>query len=116
MIDRVPAFLDLSKLSLCTEIAAANPGMDDETLFEQSRANTIAVMQSVTAYDFLPAVTGYTLSQYTSGLTYDPELIPAVYAPFAGCAAWAFLSGMNSAFDRGYVNGTARPVGPMAWK
>lgn len=65
-------------------IAAQNPGLSDEAIFQQAREIVIAEIQSITYNEFLPAVLGpAALTPYTG---YDPTVNASVSNVFATAA------------------------------
>ncbi len=63
------------------EIAAANPDLDDEAIFQQARAWVIAELQAITYNEWLPALLGTgTLGPYQG---YDPGVNPGIANEFA---------------------------------
>ncbi|MEZ6062987.1 MAG: peroxidase family protein [Planctomycetaceae bacterium] len=65
-------------------IAAENPGLSDEEIFQQARAIVIAELQAITFNEFLPALLGDgAVSDYAG---YDPTVDPSIANEFSTAA------------------------------
>ncbi|NND98676.1 MAG: peroxidase [Pirellulaceae bacterium] len=81
---------------LADEIAAANPELTDEEIFQESRAIVIAELQSITYNEYLPALLGEdALSQYSG---YDSSVDPAIANEFSTAAFRFGHSTLNDEF------------------
>lgn len=78
---------------LADEIAAANPDLSDEQIYQQARAIVIAEIQAITFNEFLPALLGPDAIVAYRG--YDPTVDPSVANEFA-TAAYRFGHSMLS--------------------
>ncbi len=78
---------------LADEIAAANPDLSDEEIYQQARAIVIAEIQSITFNEFLPALFGPDAIARYQG--YDPTIDPSIANEFA-TAAYRFGHSMLS--------------------
>ncbi|MBI1248442.1 peroxidase [bacterium] len=78
---------------LADEIAAANPDLSDEQIYQQARAIVIAEIQSITYNEFLPALLGPDAISAYQG--YDPTVDPSISNEFA-TAAYRFGHSMLS--------------------
>ncbi|MEO1436875.1 MAG: peroxidase family protein [Bacteroidota bacterium] len=67
---------------LCDEFKAANPGWDDETLFQKSRKMVGAYIQAITYEEWLPAM-GVVLNDYQG---YDPSVDASIFNVFSAAA------------------------------
>src|SRR5262249_19442825 len=69
---------------LADEIAAANPGLSDEEIYQRARAVVIAEIQVITYKEWLPALLGSgALSAYAG---YDPTVNPGIANEFSTAA------------------------------
>jgi peroxidase len=69
---------------LANQIAAANPELTDEEVYQQTRAVIVAEMQSITYNEYLPALLGEdALSQYQG---YDSTVDPTIANEFSTAA------------------------------
>ncbi|TWU31807.1 peroxidase family protein [Novipirellula artificiosorum] len=69
---------------LADEIAAENPDLSDEQIFQEARRRVIAEMQSITYNEYLPALLGEdALSDYTG---YDSSVNPSIANEFSTAA------------------------------
>lgn len=69
---------------IATELAAENPNLTDEDLYQQARAIVRAQLQVITYNEFLPALLGPdALSEYTG---YDPTVNPNIANEFSTAA------------------------------
>lgn len=75
-----------------TELKHVNPSWTDEILFEEARLRTIATIQAITYYEWLPAI-GIYLPEYTH---YSPEMDPSTLKEFCA-AACRFTQAMSNA-------------------
>lgn len=78
---------------LADEIAAANPDLTDEEIYQQARAIVIAEIQAITYNEFLPALLGPDAIAPYQG--YDPTVDPSIANEFA-TAAYRFGHSMLS--------------------
>jgi len=78
---------------LADEIAAANPELTDEEIYQQARAIVIAEIQAITFNEFLPALLGPDAIAPYQG--YDPTVDPSIANEFA-TAAYRFGHSMLS--------------------
>ncbi len=69
---------------LAEEIAADNPGLDDEAIYQQARALVRAELQVITYQEFLPALLGHGAVQAYQG--YDASVNPGIANVFATAA------------------------------
>jgi len=66
------------------KIAAANPGMTDEQVYQKARSIVIAEMQAITYNEWLPSLLGKgAIGKYTG---YDPTVNPGISNEFATAA------------------------------
>ena len=77
------------------ELAAANPSWNDATLFAEARKRVIALMQHITATEYVPILLGGTLPLYTG---YNPAVDATPDVGFAGAAYRYGHSGINAQF------------------
>lgn len=69
---------------LADEIAAKDPSLSDEEIYQEARRIVIAEIQSITYNEFLPALLGYgSLSEYDG---YDPTVNPNIANEFSTAA------------------------------
>lgn len=78
---------------LADEIAATNPELTDEEIYQQARAIVIAEIQAITYNEFLPALLGPDAIAPYQG--YDPTVDPSIANEFA-TAAYRFGHSMLS--------------------
>uniref|UniRef100_A0A8B9T2T4 NAD(P)H oxidase (H2O2-forming) n=1 Tax=Anas platyrhynchos TaxID=8839 RepID=A0A8B9T2T4_ANAPL len=75
---------------LATELAQAQPSWSDEDIFQHTRKKVIATFQSIVLYEWLPALLGRAVPEYTGYQQHmDPSLSPEFVA-----AAELFLATM----------------------
>uniref|UniRef100_A0A8C3BFB8 NAD(P)H oxidase (H2O2-forming) n=1 Tax=Cairina moschata TaxID=8855 RepID=A0A8C3BFB8_CAIMO len=75
---------------LATELAQARPSWSDEDIFQHTRKKVIATFQSIVLYEWLPALLGRAVPEYTGYQQHmDPSLSPEFVA-----AAELFLATM----------------------
>lgn len=93
-------------------IAANNPNMSDEEIYQAARARVGALLQVITYKEFLPVVLGENaLAPYTD---YDSNVDPSISNEFA-TAAYRFGHSMISpVLYRLKVNGQSIPEGPLS--
>ncbi|MEQ8790417.1 MAG: peroxidase family protein [Pirellulaceae bacterium] len=78
---------------LADELAADNPSLSDEELYQQARALVVAEIQVITYNEYLPALLGFgSIAPYTS---YDAEVDPGIANIFS-TAAYRFGHSMLS--------------------
>ncbi len=97
---------------LCDELAAANPGWDDERLYQEARNIVIALNQAITYNAFLPALLGPGAIPPYSG--YQPRVNPGVSNEFAHAAFRFAHSMLNPTLARLNEDGTPIPEGNIA--
>ncbi|QDT48597.1 peroxidase [Symmachiella dynata] len=69
---------------IADEIAANNPGMSDEAIYQQARAFVVAEMQAITFNEYLPALLGEgAIAEYQG---YDPTVNPGISNLFSTAA------------------------------
>lgn len=69
---------------LADEIAAADPALTDEEIYQQARHEVIALIQAITYQEFLPAILGDgAISDYQG---YDPYVDPSIANEFSTAA------------------------------
>ncbi len=78
---------------LAEEIAAADPSLTDEEIYQQARAINVAQIQSITFNQFLPALLGESAFSYYDG--YDPSVNPEISNLFS-TASYRFGHSMLS--------------------
>ena len=66
------------------ELAAANPGLDGESLYQEARRWVGAIIQHITYNEFLPLLLGQNALGTYAG--YDPDTDPSVSGLFSGAA------------------------------
>jgi peroxidase len=66
------------------QIAAANPGLDDEQIYQQARRLVIAEIQAITYNEFLPAFLGPYAPQHYRG--YNSSVNPGIANEFSAAA------------------------------
>lgn len=97
---------------LAGELAAANPGWDDELLYQEARRYVIALNQAITYNEFLPALLGPgALPPYTG---YRPQVDPGIANEFAHAAYRFAHSMLNPTLARLEEDGTPIPQGHVA--
>lgn len=69
---------------IASELAAENPGLTDEQLYQQARALVTAELQAITYNEFLPALLGPDAISNYSG--YDPNVVPNIANEFSTAA------------------------------
>jgi peroxidase len=69
---------------IADSLAAADPALSDEQLYQQARRLVIAEMQAITYNEFLPALLGQTAMGAYAG--YDPTVNPSISAEFSTAA------------------------------
>jgi len=69
---------------IADEIAAANPGLSGDSVYEEARARVGAMLQVITYKEFLPSLLGHGALAPYSG--YDDDLDPAVANAFSTAA------------------------------
>lgn len=67
-----------------TDIAAANPGLSEDEVYERARRLTVAKLQIITYEEFLPALLGP--DAIPAWTAYDATINPSVYNSFATAA------------------------------
>ncbi len=88
---------------LAEEIAANDPGLTDEQIYQQARHLVGAIVQNITYYEYLPLLLGSDALQPYSG--YQPDVMPEMGAFFATVAFRIGHSQMVSQIDRLDSNG-----------
>ncbi|GAB4526993.1 MAG: hypothetical protein Tsb0010_10140 [Parvularculaceae bacterium] len=66
---------------LAGEIAASNPSLSDEDIFQKARAMVVAEMQAITYNEWLPLLLGDGLSNFAGG--YDPSVNAGIANEFS---------------------------------
>ncbi len=91
---------------LADQIAKANPGLNDESVYQQVRAIVIAEIQAISYNEFLPALLGrHALSRYRG---YDATVDPSVANEFSTAAFRFGHSTLND--DVEFFDNNGRPV------
>ena len=83
---------------LADEIAAENPGLSDEALYQQARRLLGAMVQHVTYSEYLPVMIGEDAMPAYTG--YDPSVDPALSTIFSGAAYRVGHTQLPSEFQR----------------
>jgi len=95
-------------------LAAANPWLTDEQLYQQARRLVIAEVQAITYQEFLPALLGTNpLKPYTG---YNPKVNPGIATEFSTVAYRIGHSLVNDDID--FLDNEGNPVAdslPLAW-
>jgi peroxidase len=91
-----------------TQIAKANPKLNDEQIFQRARAIVIGEIQSITYNEWLPAVLGK--NALTSYQGYDPSVNPSIANEFS-TAAFRFGHSMLGD-DVEFLDNNGLPVAP----
>ena len=91
-----------------TQIAKANPKLNDEQIFQRARAIVIGEIQSITYNEWLPAVLGN--NALTSYQGYDPSVNPGIANEFS-TAAFRFGHSMLGN-DVEFLDNNGLPVAP----
>lgn len=89
---------------LATEIAAANPALGDEAIYQQARAIVIAEIQAITYKEFLPALLGNALPAYRG---YNASVNPQIANEFS-TAAFRLHTLIND--DVEFFDNAGRPI------
>lgn len=97
---------------LADEIAAANPGLTDEEIYQQARAIVIAEIQAITFNEFLPALLGPGAIAPYQG--YDPTVDPSIANEFATAAYRFGHSMLSGEVLRLNNDGTVAEEGPLS--
>uniref|UniRef100_A0A8C3BF07 NAD(P)H oxidase (H2O2-forming) n=1 Tax=Cairina moschata TaxID=8855 RepID=A0A8C3BF07_CAIMO len=93
---------------LATELAQARPSWSDEDIFQHTRKKVIATFQSIVLYEWLPALLGRAVPEYTGYQQHmDPSLSPefvaaaelflATMVPAGPVPLWALVQGCGAA-------------------
>lgn len=69
---------------LAAQIATANPGMNDEAIYQQARRLVIGEIENITMNEFLPALLGQNVISPYRG--YNPNVNPGISNEFAAAA------------------------------
>lgn len=96
---------------LADQIAAANPGLSDEEIYQRARRIVGAEMQVITYNEFLPALLGGRLPAYRG---YNPNVNPGIATEFSTAAFRFGHSMLDGTIDRLDNNGNDIPEGPAA--
>lgn len=83
---------------LAEELATRNPGLDDETLYQETRKLVGGIMQAITYNEFLPALLGDGAPGQYAG--YDPTVNPGVANEFSTAAYRFGHSTLSSTLKR----------------
>jgi len=97
---------------LADEIAAANPDLTDEEIYQQARAIVIAEIQAITFNEFLPALLGPDAIAAYQG--YDPTVDPSIANEFATAAYRFGHSMLSSEVQRLNDDGTVAEEGALS--
>src|SRR5919202_4438537 len=89
-------------------ISRANPGLDDETVYQMARARVIAEMQAITYNEWLPALLGPGALQPYRG--YDPTVNPGIANEFSTAAFRLGHSLLGNGVQ--FLGNDGRPVAP----
>jgi hypothetical protein len=65
---------------LAEQIATANPGLNDEQIYQQARALVIGEIQAITYNEWLPSLLGHPLAPYFG---YNPKVNPGIANEFS---------------------------------
>ena len=93
-------------------IAARNPRMSDEQIFQRARAIVIGELQAITYKEFLPALLGRGAIAAYSG--YRPAVNPGIANEFSAAAFRFGHSQLDGEIGRLNNDGTETPQGPIA--
>ncbi|MEW4565943.1 peroxidase family protein [Bremerella sp. JC770] len=97
---------------LADEIAAANPDLTDEEIYQQARAIVIAEIQAITFNEFLPALLGPDAIAAYQG--YDRTVDPSIANEFATAAYRFGHSMLSSEVQRLNDDGTVAEEGALS--
>ncbi len=97
---------------LCDELAAENPGWDDEQLYQKVRKIVGALMQAITYEAWLPAM-GVHLPSYTG---YNDQIDPGISNVFSAAAYRLGHTLLNSTIVRMDNDGEIIPQGNLSLK
>src|SRR5437764_14155354 len=89
-------------------ISRANPGLDDETVYQMARAQVIAELQAITCNEWLPALLGPGALRPYRG--YDPDVTPGIANEFSTAAFRLGHSLLGE--DVEFLDNNGRPVAP----
>ena len=99
---------------IADSLAAANPRLSDEQLYQQARRLVIAEVQAITYQEFLPALLGTNpLKPYTG---YNPKVNPGIATEFSTVAYRIGHSLVNDDID--FLDNDGNPLAdaiPLAW-
>ncbi len=95
---------------LCDDIAREQPSWSDTQLFNAARRRVIALFQHVTVSEYLPALLGGGLPEYTG---YDPGADPTPTAEFAAAAGRVGALASTGSVLPVAASGIPHSVGPL---
>lgn len=97
---------------LAGELATANPGWDDEQLYQQARKYVGAQIQAITYHEFLPALLGpYAPSALGA---YDPSIDATILNEFSAAFYRVGHTMLSPQLLRTTDDGSPAPAGPLA--
>ena len=97
---------------LCDVIAAADPSLDDEAIYQRARKLNGAIMQSIVYREWLPAM-GVDLPPYAG---YDPTVDASIANEFAAAAFRMGHTLLSGVIRRLNPDGTPHPDGHLSLK
>lgn len=92
------------------EIAAAEPMLSDEVVFQAARRRVMALVQQITAYEYVPALLGRELPAYAG---YNQSVNPGVANEFAHAAFRMGHTTVNPQLPRYDAGWRISPEGPL---
>ncbi|MCB1041282.1 MAG: hypothetical protein KDA94_17360, partial [Acidimicrobiales bacterium] len=97
---------------LADSIQQADPGLDDETIYQRARRLVTAIIQQITFQEYLPLLVGEdTLEAYVG---YDPDIDPETSKLFTAAAFRLGHSQMNDSLWRRDSDGNVSPEGDLS--
>lgn len=93
------------------QIAAGNPGLTDEQIYQQARRIVVGEIQGITYEEFVPALLGPGALQPYRG--YDPDVNPGLSAVFSTAAYRLGHTLLSPMIQRLQENGAPIPEGPL---
>ena len=97
---------------IADEIAAADPTLDDEAVFQRARRRVIAQIQAITFNEYLPQLIGRDAIERYEG--YDPTIDPSISNLFATAAFRYGHTSLPGELARLNNDGSVAETGPVA--
>ncbi|HEX4997502.1 MAG TPA: peroxidase family protein [Terriglobia bacterium] len=94
-----------------SRIAAANPGLDDDAIYQRARRMVIAEIQAITYEEFIPALLGKNALRQDRG--YDPEVNAGIAQVFSTAAYRLGHTLLSPEIQHLDENGNSLPGGPL---